>query len=1117
MLAHQAKPGPQVSPAVPEGGREVRLGLVMYGGVSLAIYINGVSQEFYRAVRGRGVYGLIKALTDSEIVVDIISGTSAGGINGIFLAYALCNEYEFAGLADLWREHADINRLLRDPEEEQVSSLLDSEGYYQKHLEGAFEAMRKSPARSDDELASCTRELDLFVTGTDAHGVVSVRFDSAGQPIEVKDHRTVFQLKYRAGRKNEFAPSESTNKSNDKPWPVLVRALAKLARTTSCFPVAFAPVCVDPEKGAPEDRLLGRWGRLKRRAYFLDGGVLDNKPFTHTIFEIFHRTATCEVERMLLYVEPDPETFGAQPATTEPNLLQVAFGATVGIPGYESISGDLKLIADRNNRIRQFQEITSRCRESVPAENPAARKLLDDLFASGKSLEPALSFINETARSIYFRSRLISVRTPAIYGLLRTGAAREELSSEQEERVSQLVAGFNGWKGDGFDTLDHFDVFFRKRRLFSVIYEIYAQLYPRPAAPRETRPKAPPQQVRERYQELWGEFNQQVDRIDILRHAIFDLMDGMPMPATAQADAAPVWANLKRCLEHLLHASGELREPEKLPLARLHSLLQERVKSILRAQLDAPPAPVPAFENLLFRLDKFERAQVAEFAAPQQHDPVYLAYSDFILSDAALYPLELCSGVLEKDIIRTYRISPLNATAAFSDQTVANKVAGDQLAHFSGFFKRSWRCNDILYGRLDAAAQLIEQLFSPERVRDVLDDLDARPLPARYFAPHWQERLAKQFPGVPAHLLAEVTDWVNQMRAGKAAAFDPERFAAMRRSLIGVVQLQILSEELPCVLQAAVQEQHEWRRLNPTVASLSALADAQRQIASLKETDSSARHAMETRIGRYFRSADYSVGRETIKEHIPALVLLETLSKALLVFKNNVLSMLGEKADQVRDSSLYRFGLDYPLRAFHGWVSFLRHEPRMELAVLTAAFTGALLMLVLSATFASELLQRSDGQWITERVLWCVAVPVLVVMGVVRVLLRSTTAFVVFALLSVGALAVAWKEWDALIHPGSGFSYPWALALVGLPILVLVMEARYLFRHARSPVPIVAATAVALMVLAGSLTWRDSLLYPGHALSWPGVASLVALPLFVLTAGVRRLIQKRKMAKRPLP
>ena len=70
---------------------EFRVGLVLYGGVSLAVYMNGNCQEFYNATRGRGIYKLIKALTDSDIVVDIISGTSAGGVNGVLLGYAIAN------------------------------------------------------------------------------------------------------------------------------------------------------------------------------------------------------------------------------------------------------------------------------------------------------------------------------------------------------------------------------------------------------------------------------------------------------------------------------------------------------------------------------------------------------------------------------------------------------------------------------------------------------------------------------------------------------------------------------------------------------------------------------------------------------------------------------------------------------------------------------------------------------------------------------------------------------------------------------------------------------------------------------------------------------------------
>jgi hypothetical protein len=61
----------------PDFRREFRLGLVLYGGIALAIYMNGVCREFYNAMRGRGIYKLVKALTGSDIIIDIISGASA--------------------------------------------------------------------------------------------------------------------------------------------------------------------------------------------------------------------------------------------------------------------------------------------------------------------------------------------------------------------------------------------------------------------------------------------------------------------------------------------------------------------------------------------------------------------------------------------------------------------------------------------------------------------------------------------------------------------------------------------------------------------------------------------------------------------------------------------------------------------------------------------------------------------------------------------------------------------------------------------------------------------------------------------------------------------------------
>jgi patatin-related protein len=169
--------------------REVRLGIVLYGGVSLAIYENGVAQELFRAVQGEGVYTFIKYLIDSDVVVDIISGTSAGGINAILLGYALANRLDFGSSSRLWREDGDLLRLLSDPDKD-ATSLLDSRGYYQERLESAFDGMPAYLPPGNDGIApghrivSQTDELDLFVTGTDIQGHTYTAFDDDGHPID---------------------------------------------------------------------------------------------------------------------------------------------------------------------------------------------------------------------------------------------------------------------------------------------------------------------------------------------------------------------------------------------------------------------------------------------------------------------------------------------------------------------------------------------------------------------------------------------------------------------------------------------------------------------------------------------------------------------------------------------------------------------------------------------------------------------------------------------------------------------------------------------------------------------------------------------------------------------
>ena len=129
---------PKTVPAPAGDVKELRLGLVCYGGVSLAIYMHGMTKEIHRAIRASvleehelpsaaeaaselAYRELLKALrakrnVHTRIVVDAIAGSSAGGINGIFLAKALAHDLNQDPLRDLWFEHGDLEKIIRKPE-----------------------------------------------------------------------------------------------------------------------------------------------------------------------------------------------------------------------------------------------------------------------------------------------------------------------------------------------------------------------------------------------------------------------------------------------------------------------------------------------------------------------------------------------------------------------------------------------------------------------------------------------------------------------------------------------------------------------------------------------------------------------------------------------------------------------------------------------------------------------------------------------------------------------------------------------------------------------------------------------------------------------------------------
>lgn len=115
--------------------KELRIALVCYGGVSLAVYMHGVTKELWKVTRasqafcegtGRltGVEHVYRRLLQQmetqhglrlRVMNDVIAGASAGGLNGVFLAQAIHSGQSLEPLTRLWLDRADVDVLL-DPD-----------------------------------------------------------------------------------------------------------------------------------------------------------------------------------------------------------------------------------------------------------------------------------------------------------------------------------------------------------------------------------------------------------------------------------------------------------------------------------------------------------------------------------------------------------------------------------------------------------------------------------------------------------------------------------------------------------------------------------------------------------------------------------------------------------------------------------------------------------------------------------------------------------------------------------------------------------------------------------------------------------------------------------------
>lgn len=199
------------------------------------------------------------------------------------------------------------------------------------------------------------------------------------------------------------------------------RALAFAARATSSFPGAFPPARIrdiENHLGGPweglADFLAEFWGpytvsgRDARRSAFVDGGVLDNAPFALAIDGIRRRPATTEVDRRLMFIEPDPQDVSAAADETLPTLVQTVWGGLSTIPRAEPVLDDLLEIQALNERVERAKVVMAAVEADIAATT-TGMPVPEDLAAADACAHADAKERLGVAEVTYRRLKLFSV------------------------------------------------------------------------------------------------------------------------------------------------------------------------------------------------------------------------------------------------------------------------------------------------------------------------------------------------------------------------------------------------------------------------------------------------------------------------------------------------------------------------------------------------------------------------------------------------------------------------------------------------------------------------------------------------------------------------------------
>ncbi len=792
--------------------KELRIALVCFGGVSLAVYMHGVTKEILKLIRASGALHAIgdratraKATfpsaarseavePDSEylyfellrdighsvelrVIVDIVAGASAGGINGTMLARALAHDLPLGALRDLWLDNADVSVLLspdakagrwskwflkpfiwgaaktgrfgliQDLEVRSKLSLFVRSRWFKPPLDGGVMAalmydavtLMGAPKRPEASLLPLGHSLDLFVTVTDYYGYHQLVQIHDPPLIHELDHHHILHFAYRRHSSGEI---DSDFELDNAP------GLAFAARATSSFPGAFPPARIVEMDEIVAQR-LGDWPRRARfiansfpnhlqanidpaTASFIDGAVLNNRPFQQAISAIHGRPAYREVDRRLVYIDPHPAPPPLPRRHRMPGFFATLRGALSDIPSSQPVTDELGWVIDFNDRVRRLRAIIDSARPHVSElvakvittafdraittdelcgwrEQVNAHVAQDAGFAYQSYVRLKLASVRAFGAELIVKLRGVSPHSPLSRVVaeiidawaVHKGVVYLRADSTALEFSEQSATSLPSWVG----YLLAFDVKYRERRLRFLIegqnrlYELFGQ-------------------------ERFAGFDPRI--VDRLKREFYIHRDKLRRRENAEfysAEMRELVADIfpsAPSAEEVKHLQGYARTFVEQNVARLDGLIER-----LAAEIDLD-ATTRELDELLASLDPNDWH-------PEARREVIVNYLGFPFWDVLSFPVTAGHEIGELNEILVDRISPQDARTLHGFAGIES-LKGIGFGHFAAFFSRAYRENDYLLGRLHAFDRLIDIVCDAAGLEAMQGRIDITALKKRGFS-----------------------------------------------------------------------------------------------------------------------------------------------------------------------------------------------------------------------------------------------------------------------------------------------------------------------------------------------------------------------------------------------